>query len=128
MHRPAHKPPASDSIRLCYSAAGRARSFSSFEPVLIGRDPSCDLCIDDPRVQPLHAEVYRVFDLWWVRDLGSEDGTFLDEECIDVAPLIGPAVLQLGLDGPAVWLEPRAKQQPQDGNARLKTGRAERAA
>ena len=51
-----------------------------------------------------HAEIYPEGDSWWVRDLGSADGTFLDDESIDVAPVSGPATLQLGGDGPTIQL------------------------
>ena len=99
--------PTTDSaaLRICYSAAGELAHFFSSETVLIGRDPSCDLVFDDPRVHPEHAEIYRVGELWWVRDLGTSNGTYLAEDCIEVAPITGAAVLQLGFDGPVLWLQ-----------------------
>lgn len=122
-------PIASDLIHITYSGAGRSRSFSSSEPVFIGRDRGCDLRIDDPRVHPLHVEIYRVFDVWWVRDLESDTGTFLDEECIDVAPVIDAAVLQFGSDGPAVWLQPRAARRDRREDGRISSAaKATRAA
>ena len=94
------------AIRLFYAAAGRSRSFSITSPILIGRDPACDLPLQDPGVDLHHAELYRVGDLWWVRDLGTTHGTVLNEEPIDAAPISEPAILQLGADGPVIWLEP----------------------
>ena len=93
-------------IRVCLDASEGFRSLRSSETVRLGNDRSCDLPFDDPRVEPAHAEIYRVGELWWVRDLDSADGTYLDEEFIDVAPVTGPAALQLGVDGPTVWLDP----------------------
>ena len=75
------------------------------ESVLIGRDASCDFRLDDARISPRHAEIYRVGSLWWVRDLGSADGTYLDDECIEAAPFLDRSILQLGDEGPVLWLE-----------------------
>ncbi len=99
--------PLPDTLRVLHPAADEARISSFSDPVLVGRDGSCDLQLDDDRIDPCHAEIYRVGDTWWVRDLGSTDGTYLDEEYIDVAPLMGPSTLQLGADGPTLWLDPR---------------------
>ncbi len=95
-----------DPLWVLFNSGGGSRTASVSRPVVLGRDASCDLRIDDWRVGPRHAEIYRVGELWWVRDLGSVDGTYLDEECIDVAPIAGPATLQLGAGGPTIRLEP----------------------
>ena len=98
--------PSADLIRVHFSVADGVRSSNFSKPVVVGRDSSCDLRLDDRRIDPQHAEIYRVGDLWWVRDLGSADGLFLDDECIQCAPVPGPATLQLGVDGPRIWLDP----------------------
>lgn len=77
----------------------------STEPVLLGSDASCDCSFEDPRVSKWHAEIYRVGDLWWVRDLGADEGTYLDGELIDAAPVSGESILELGSDGPALLLK-----------------------
>lgn len=76
------------------------------EPVVVGRDSACDLQLDGDGISPRHAEIYRVDSLWWVRDLGCSDGTHLDDEIVDVAPLGRRSTLQLGTDGPILRLEP----------------------
>ena len=81
-------------------------TLSVSDPVLIGRDESCDLRLDDHRISRRHAELYRVGALWWVRDVGSVDGTYLDDECIDAVPVIRVSALRLGVGGPTIWLEP----------------------
>ncbi len=103
------QPISSELMRICYFATGKLTSICSTESVLIGRDLSCDLWLADERIQPAHAEIYRVGDLWWVRDLGSIDGTYLDEECVEVAPVVGASTLQLGAEGPVVWLDPEGR-------------------
>ncbi len=97
-----------ERIRVRYAAGDRTRTLDSSDPVLIGRGRSCDLRLEDLAVAHQHAEVYRVGELWWVRDLGTDDGTYLDEECIEVAPVVGLSSLRLGTDGPKIWLQPDA--------------------
>ncbi len=76
------------------------------DSVLIGRDASCDVRFDDHRISRRHAEIYRVGSLWWVRDVDSVDGTYLEDECIDAVPVMGIARLKLGVGGPTLRLEP----------------------
>ncbi|MDP1793630.1 MAG: DUF3662 and FHA domain-containing protein [Acidimicrobiales bacterium] len=45
------------------------------DPILIGRAPECDVEIADSTVSRRHAEVVRDGDAWFVRDLGSSNGT-----------------------------------------------------
>ncbi len=95
----------SDFMRIRYSTAGGSRSLRSSEPIVVGSDSSCDVQFDDGRIEGRHAKIYPAGELWWVRDLGSHDGTFLDQECINVAPVMGRRTLKLGVDGPTIWLE-----------------------
>jgi FHA domain len=101
--------PEAPAARLRVTLPGtgwQATTLSFSESVLIGRDESCDLRLDDHRVCRRHAELYRVGSLWWVRDLGSLDGTYLGDECVDAAPVLGVTELKLGVGGPTLRLEP----------------------
>ena len=80
-------------------------------PLVLGSDPSCDCLFDEPGVSKQHAELYRTGDLWWVRDLGSDGGTYLDGEPIDAEPVSQESILELGCDGPAVRLEPNIRDR-----------------
>ena len=82
------------------------RTLDVVEALLIGRDERCDLQLHDERISDRHVELYRVGALWWVRDVGSADGTYLDDECIDAVPVLRAAELTLGAEGPKIWLEP----------------------
>ncbi len=108
---PAQLAPAtpSERIRVRYAAGDGTRTLQSTAALVIGRDDSCDLRLDGLAVESQHAELYRVGELWWVRDLGSSDGTYLNEECIEVAPVVGLSALRLGADGPRLWLHPDAE-------------------
>lgn len=57
----------------------------------IGRLPHNFVPFDDPSVSGEHAEITFVRDRWWVRDLGSTNGTMVNEERID-----GPTPLRSG--------------------------------
>jgi hypothetical protein len=46
--------------------------------VVLGRAPDCDLPLDSARASRRHAEVRRKGDRFWVRDLGSTNGTFVN--------------------------------------------------
>lgn len=82
--------------------AGRSDSFP-LGTVRIGRDEGCDVRLDlhrDLEVSGRHAEIYldpaRGLRL---RDLGSTNGTWLDGERIEDAPLASGARVELGRGG-----------------------------
>ena len=50
--------------------------------ILVGRAPSADVRIDDPRVSRLHARIEMRDDGVYVEDLGSRNGTFVDGEVV----------------------------------------------
>ena len=50
---------------------------------LIGRGRHCDLVIDSAKVSREHAVIRREADGWWIEDLGSSNGTWLDRARID---------------------------------------------
>ncbi len=72
-------------------------------PVLIGRAPSCTLVLDDDYSSSRHARVFPEGDQWLVEDMGSTNGTFLDDQRVSgpvpVRPgaqiRIGQSVLEL---------------------------------
>jgi pSer/pThr/pTyr-binding forkhead associated (FHA) protein len=67
-------------------ADGSQRLFSMRE-VLIGRDPACEMILDDPTVSNRHARLSYHHGQWWLEDLQSTNGTFLNNEPI-AAPLV----------------------------------------
>ena len=48
------------------------------EKMLIGREPPVDLLVDDKAASRRHAQVYRRNQKWYLKDLGSTNGTWLD--------------------------------------------------
>ena len=47
-------------------------------PVRIGRDPACQIVVDDARASRLHATVWREASAAFVRDENSSNGTLLN--------------------------------------------------
>lgn len=56
--------------------------------VIVGRDPACDLCLDDPTVSAQHARLSYHHNQWWLEDLRSRNGTLLNDELIATATVI----------------------------------------
>ena len=48
------------------------------EKMLIGREPPVDLLVEDKAASRRHAQVYRKNAKWYLKDLGSTNGTYLD--------------------------------------------------
>jgi pSer/pThr/pTyr-binding forkhead associated (FHA) protein len=64
--------------------------------VAAGRHPDSDIFLDDVTVSRRHAEVVRSGDGYLVRDVGSLNGTYLNRERIDEAPIANGDELQIG--------------------------------
>jgi hypothetical protein len=61
-----------------------------------GRHPESDIFLDDVTVSRRHAEFSRTGDRFSVRDVGSLNGTYLNRERIDDAPLSNGDEVQIG--------------------------------
>jgi len=48
------------------------------QAIVIGRDRSCQLCIDDPQISRHHARLLRRADSITIEDLNSNNGTFVN--------------------------------------------------
>jgi hypothetical protein len=69
----------------------------AFPDMALGRDPGNDLVIDDPHTSAFHAVLLYSRDRWWLRDLESSNGTFLNDEPVRAVVAIAPNdVLQCG--------------------------------
>jgi hypothetical protein len=64
--------------------------------VVVGRDPSCDLVLHDVKCSRRHAVLEAGPDGITVRDTGSANGVFVNDEKVDRSPLKAGDVLRLG--------------------------------
>jgi hypothetical protein len=64
--------------------------------ITIGRHPESDIFLDDITVSRRHAEVRYVEGAYRAHDIGSLNGTYLNRERIDTAPLASGDELQVG--------------------------------
>ena len=56
----------------------------------IGRASDCAIVIDDARVSKVHARLFRHDDRWMVEDLGSTNGTLVNDHVLDHPENVGP--------------------------------------
>ena len=72
-------------------------SFSG--PFKIGRDSECEVRLSDSRVSRFHAEVRFAQGKWWLIDLKSTNGTYVDGEIIESIELTGFTKVEFGRPG-----------------------------
>lgn len=77
-------PELSTQLRLSYHEFPDQEAFIVQQTdVLLGRDPNCKIHIPDETISAQHARLYLIDQNWWVQDLNSTNGTFLNDERID---------------------------------------------
>ncbi len=66
-------------------------------PILIGRSPSSTLVLEDEYASSRHARLSPSSDGWWIEDLGSRNGTFVDDERLsEPRPLRPGTIVRIG--------------------------------
>ena len=80
------RPPALSLIAQT-SKPEAAYRFTQLE-VLVGRDPACDCCLDDITISARHARLSYHHGQWWVEDLHSRNGTFLNQQPVSEAVVL----------------------------------------
>ena len=69
----------------------RGRSYELFDELTVGRAAGCHIALDDRFVSQLHARMFRRDDQCFIEDLGSTNGTFLNDDKVT-----SPALLTKG--------------------------------
>ncbi|UJR80716.1 GGDEF domain-containing protein [Sandaracinus amylolyticus] len=66
------------------------------EPCVIGRSSKCDVQVDQESVSRNHARISRLGDGYTIRDLGSTNGTYVNDELVDEIVLRDGDQLKIG--------------------------------
>ena len=74
-------------VKLSFAGSEHALSFVQPE-VIIGRSSSCDVLLQDKTVSGRHARLTFRLGQWWLEDLGSTNGTFLNGEAVSTAVVL----------------------------------------
>ena len=85
----ARRPPVLILTNLSDSSA-KPKRFSKPE-VVVGREADCDFSLDDQTVSSQHARLSYHHKQWWLEDLASTNGTYLNDD-----PVSSPVVLSHG--------------------------------
>jgi hypothetical protein len=89
------RPPS--SVVVHSSQGQKLGTFRLSGQVQIGRDASCDITVDDAYVSQQHARLYGEDGSWFVEDLGSTNGTYLnDRRLASPAPVHAGDVVRVG--------------------------------
>jgi hypothetical protein len=64
--------------------------FLSYASHRIGRSPSVEVCLPDDTVSLIHARIWFSENRWWLEDLHSKNGTFLNEMRVDQKIVLSP--------------------------------------
>ena len=88
---PASDSPARPSMLMVSSDGQKPRSVRLDASTTIGRSVECELRLDDTYVSQQHARIFDRSGNWYVEDLGSTNGTFVNEQ-----KLVAPAMLTPG--------------------------------
>ncbi len=84
---------------------GELRTERYVHSLVIGRHESCHIRMSADVISKRHVEIYPGQNRWFVRDLKSTNGTYLNGERIDNAPLPEKAEIKIAKDGPVIRVE-----------------------
>ncbi|MEI6413557.1 MAG: FHA domain-containing protein [Pseudomonadota bacterium] len=84
--------------KLTYSSSGQLQDWVLVpnQPVTIGRDVECQIRINDPAVSRHHARLVCLYEEWFVEDLRSTNGTFVNQARVMKQILNPRDVLRIG--------------------------------
>lgn len=80
-----------------FLAFGTVEKELSAKEMVIGRLEEYDIPLLDPRVSKEHAKISQGEDGWWVEDLNSRNGTFVNDERIDRRRLVPGDRIRVGM-------------------------------
>jgi pSer/pThr/pTyr-binding forkhead associated (FHA) protein len=84
-------PPGPSALLVKGDGDAKPRTVKLSASMTVGRAPECELRIDDTYASQQHARLFARNNSWFVEDLGSTNGTFVNDQ-----KLAAPAMLQPG--------------------------------
>jgi hypothetical protein len=84
-------PPGPSTLLVQGAGDAKPRTVRLAATMTVGRAPECELRLDDTYASSQHARLFARNDSWFVEDLGSTNGTFVNDQ-----KLAAPAMLQPG--------------------------------
>jgi len=87
---PAPRQPARAHLVVVAPDEQRGRSYELLDELTVGRAAGCHIALEDRFVSQLHARMFRRDDQLFVEDLGSTNGTFLNEAKVTSPALLAP--------------------------------------
>ena len=88
--------PPSGAAVLTLAGSGRRVPLDTYE-LIVGRLPECAICLDDANVSRRHAAFIHLGDGWAVTDLGSTNGTRVNDKEVRRARLHDGDIVEIGL-------------------------------
>ena len=85
--RPARRQPR----ELVVTDEGGRRTVPLNGPMTVGRAATCDVVLADTYVSNVHARIYDRDGGWWLEDLGSTNGTYMNRARVSVPTAFGPS-------------------------------------
>ncbi|HEY8200165.1 MAG TPA: FHA domain-containing protein [Actinomycetota bacterium] len=76
---------APDRLAVTAHDGSKPRTFSLDEELLIGRATKCRVVITDPYASQVHARVFRRDGTYYIEDMGSTNGTYLNRKKVTSA-------------------------------------------
>lgn len=83
--------PEGPTSLVVYADGTKPRTVKLAASMVIGRSPECELLVDDTYASQQHARIFGKNGSWYVEDLGSTNGTYVNDQ-----KLAAPAMIQPG--------------------------------
>jgi pSer/pThr/pTyr-binding forkhead associated (FHA) protein len=81
---------------------------------VIGRSPDCDVRVTEAFVSRQHLKVAFDGERWWLKDLDTGSGTYVESSPLHDAPLVNTTEVELGRNGPrfSLQVETKVRESP----------------